>query len=57
MSDNMGTIKFVDSDRIITKKDGLTQIWSRFSGDSSRYIVWSGFIYKLLKEVPFHEMN
>lgn len=53
----MGTIKFVDFDRIVTKKDGNTQIWSRLSGDSSKYIVYNGFIYKLMRDMPFYEQN
>lgn len=49
MTETLGIIKFVDLDRIITTKDGVTQTWSRFAGNSNHFIVWSGVVYKLLK--------
>ena len=49
MSDVVGTIK-INEERIITKKDGIEEVWTRWgNGDESRFIVYGGNRYKLLK--------
>ena len=48
MSEVLGTIKILD-DRIITKKDGLVETWSRWSGDENSFIVYDGVRYRLMK--------
>lgn len=45
----MGTIK-INDDKIITKKDGITEIWSKYSGDTHKFIVYNGVVFKL-KEI------
>jgi hypothetical protein len=47
MSENLGTIKILEG-RIITKKNDLTEIWSRGGGDPFNYIVYNGLTYRLL---------
>lgn len=47
MSENLGTIKILEG-RIITKKNDLTEIWSRGGGDPNNYIVYNGLTYRLL---------
>jgi hypothetical protein len=46
---NIGSIKICE-DRIITTKDNSIDIWTRFgNGDDSRFIIYNGNRYKLLK--------
>jgi hypothetical protein len=47
MGENLGTIKIMEG-RIITKKNDLTQVWSRGGGDPNNYIVYNGSTYRLL---------
>jgi hypothetical protein len=47
MSEDLGTIKILEG-RIITKKNDLTEIWSRGGGDPLNYIVYDGLTYRLL---------
>jgi hypothetical protein len=57
MSDIMGTIKITE-DRIITKKEGLEEIWTRWgNGDEGKFIVYSGIRYKLLKTKEKEKKN
>lgn len=49
MSEVLGTIKFVDYDTVITKKESSTQVWTRFGGDPNHFIVHQGVVYKLAK--------
>ena len=49
MSEILGTIKITD-DKIITKKEKISETWSRWSGDDSIFIVYDGIRYKLLKQ-------
>ena len=50
MSEVLGTIKILD-DRIITKKDGLVETWSRWSGDENSFIVYDG-VCGVINEQP-----
>lgn len=53
----MGTIKITE-DRIITKKEGLEEIWTRWgNGDEGKFIVYSGIRYKLLKTKEKEKKN
>jgi len=47
MSENLGTIKIMEG-RIITKKNDVTEVWSRGGGDPNNYIVYNGSTYRLL---------
>lgn len=47
MSENLGTIKIMEG-RIITKKNDITEVWSRGGGDPNNYIVYNGSTYRLL---------
>jgi hypothetical protein len=49
MSEILGTIKITD-DKIITKKEKISETWSRWSGDDSIFIVYDGIRYKLLSK-------
>ena len=46
MTEEMPTIKFLE-DKIITTKDGVVEVWSRWNGDESKFIVYQGIRYKL----------
>jgi hypothetical protein len=49
MSNVVGTIK-IGEDRIITTKNNSIDTWTRFgNGDDSRFIIYNGNRYKLLK--------
>jgi hypothetical protein len=49
MSNIVGTIK-IGEDRIITTKNNSIDTWTRFgNGDDSRFIIYNGNRYKLLK--------
>jgi len=49
MSNVVGTIK-IGEDRIITTKNNSINTWTRFgNGDDSRFIIYNGNRYKLLK--------
>ena len=49
MSNIVGTIK-IGEDRIITSKNNSIDTWTRFgNGDDSRFIIYNGNKYKLLK--------
>ena len=49
MSEILGTIKILDG-KIITKKEGVTETWSRWlTGDESTFIVYDGITYRLVK--------
>jgi len=49
MSEVLGTIKILDG-KIITKKEGLVEIWSRWgNGDENSFIVYDGIRYRLMK--------
>jgi len=47
MGSNLGTIKIMEG-RVITKKNGVTEIWSRGGGDPNNYIICKGITYRLL---------
>jgi len=47
MSEILGTIKVLEG-RIITTKNGISEIWSRGGGDPSNYILYNGLTYRLL---------
>ncbi len=47
MSEILGTIKVLDG-RVITKKNGVEEIWSRGGGDPNNYILYKGLTYRLL---------
>ena len=50
MSNVVGTIK-IGEDRIITTKNNSIDTWTRFgNGDDSRFIIYNGNRYKLLKK-------
>jgi hypothetical protein len=51
----MGTIKFTE-EQIITKKDGVTKVWSRSSlaNDTGNFIVWQGVVYHLIKNTGLY---
>lgn len=45
----MGKIKITD-DKIIIKKDGITEIWCKYYGDPYKYMVYNGIVFRL-KEI------
>jgi hypothetical protein len=47
MAENLGTIKIMEG-RIITKKNDITEVWSRGGGDPNNYIIHNGLTYRLL---------
>jgi len=49
MAEILGTIKILDG-KIITKKEGVTETWSRWlTGDESTFIVYDDITYRLVK--------
>lgn len=46
MSEVLGTIKFLE-DRIITKKNGVEEIWKKQSQLGNQYIQHKGYFYTL----------
>lgn len=46
MSEVLGTVKFLE-DRIITKKNGVEEIWRRQSQLGNQYIQHNGYFYTL----------
>lgn len=48
MSDIVGKIKFFE-DKIVTTKGSLVEVWTKFLGDESKFIVYNGDRYKLQK--------
>ncbi len=48
MSEVLGTIKILDG-KIITKKEGVIETWSRWTGDENSFIVYDDIRYKLMK--------
>ena len=49
MSQVVGTIKISDL-KIVTKKEGRSEVWSLTHDDDTKFIVFKGRIYKLLTE-------
>jgi cell shape-determining protein MreC len=47
MAEISGTIKILEG-RVITKKNGLEEVWSRGGGDPNNYILVKGLTYRLL---------
>lgn len=47
MSEILGTIRILEG-RIITKKNGVEEIWSRGGGDPNSYIIYNGLTYRQL---------
>lgn len=47
MAEIIGTIKVLEG-RVITKKNGVEEIWSRGGGDPNNYILVKGLTYRLL---------
>jgi hypothetical protein len=46
MSEEIGTIRFLEG-KIITKKEGVTQVWTKNGGDPNSFIVWNDTIWRL----------
>ena len=44
----IGTIKILE-DKIITTKEGITEVWGRWSGDNNNFISYQGSTYKLIR--------
>ena len=47
MGEILGTIKVLEG-RVITKKNGVEEVWSRGGGDPNHYILVKGLTYRLL---------
>jgi len=47
MSEILGTIRILEG-RIITKKNGVEEVWSRGGGDPNNYIIYNGLTYRQL---------
>lgn len=48
MSKALGKIKITE-DRIYTTQNGVTETWTKIGGDESKFIIYEGLRWKLLK--------
>jgi hypothetical protein len=56
MEEELGIIKITEG-RIITKKNDITEIWSRGGGDPNIYIVYNGISYRLMNGKESEKIN
>ena len=56
MDEELVIIKITEG-RIITKKNDITEIWSRGGGDPNIYIVYNGISYRLMNGKESEKIN